>query len=87
MIFFRCKQSGNTISFINPDDIESMRKEPHYEEIKDEAEEISTSTSTKDLPIETITVSDDEPEEAHVDEKVVQRPVKKRGRPAKNRMN
>ena len=82
MTFFRCRQSGNTISFVNPDDIESMRKEPHYEEIKDEAEE--TSTSTQDFPIETIAVSDDA-EETH-DEKVVQRSVKKRGRPAKNRL-
>jgi len=85
MTFFRCRQSGNTISFVNPDDIESMRKEPHYEEIKDEAEE----TSTQELPIKTLAIC--EPEEAHVDEKVVPRPVitkvsKKRGRPAKNRL-
>jgi hypothetical protein len=33
---FRCKASGNTIKFSNPNDIESMRKEAHYEEVKNE---------------------------------------------------
>lgn len=34
-ITFRCKQSGNCVSFTNEVDIEAMRKEPHYEEVKD----------------------------------------------------
>ena len=36
MVTFRCLQSGNKVSFTNETDIESMRKEPHYEEVKDE---------------------------------------------------
>lgn len=35
---FRCKQSGNTVSFSDPMDIESMRNETHYEEIKNEGQ-------------------------------------------------
>ncbi len=33
VVKFRCKQSGNTVAFSNETDIESMRREPHYEEI------------------------------------------------------
>ncbi len=39
MVTFRCKQSGNTVSFSAQEDIESMRKEPHYEEVKNEFQE------------------------------------------------
>ena len=35
-VTFRCKQSGNMVSFSSIDDIESMRKEDLYEEVKDE---------------------------------------------------
>jgi len=41
MVTFRCKQSGNTVSFSDPADIESMRKEQHYEEVKNESQETS----------------------------------------------
>ena len=41
MVTFRCKQSGNTVSFSDPADIESMRKEPHYEEVKHESQKTS----------------------------------------------
>lgn len=34
-VTFRCKSSGNTCSFTNEHDIEHMRKESHYEEVKD----------------------------------------------------
>lgn len=34
MTVFRCKQSGNTVSFSDIEAINSMRKEPHYEEIR-----------------------------------------------------
>lgn len=34
MTTFRCKRSGNTVSFNNPDDIASMRLHEGYEEIK-----------------------------------------------------
>ena len=46
---FRCMQSGNVVSFHQADEIESMRKEPHYmevtenglqEEIKETQEEV-----------------------------------------------
>lgn len=36
MAKFRCKASGNIIEFKNNDDIESMRKEPQYEEVVEE---------------------------------------------------
>ena len=36
LVTFRCKQSGNTVSFSDAMDIETMRKEQHYEEIKHE---------------------------------------------------
>ena len=42
-VSFRCKQSGHTVSFTRIDDIESMRKEPHYEEIKDAVQERTTA--------------------------------------------
>lgn len=35
-VTFRCKRSGNTVSFASQSDIESMRKLEHYEEVKDE---------------------------------------------------
>jgi len=44
-VTFRCKQSGNTVSFSSIDDIESMRKEDHYEEVKDEV------SITKEAPV------------------------------------
>lgn len=36
MVKFRCKRSGNTVSFTLPHDIESMRKHEGYEEVKEE---------------------------------------------------
>ena len=42
-VTFRCKQSGNTVSFSDPTDIKSMREEAHYEEIKDEAQETNAN--------------------------------------------
>lgn len=44
-VTFRCKQSGNMVSFSSIDDIESMRKEDHYEEVKDEV------SITKEAPV------------------------------------
>ena len=32
---FRCKRSGNTVSFINADDIAGLRKHEGYEELTD----------------------------------------------------
>jgi hypothetical protein len=42
-VTFRCKQSGNTVSFSDPTDIKSMREETHYEEIKDEVQETNAN--------------------------------------------
>jgi hypothetical protein len=36
MVTFRCKRSGNTVSFTNPDDIKSMRIHESYTEVLDE---------------------------------------------------
>ncbi len=33
MVTFRCKRSGNTVKFSNPDDIAGMRKHEGYEEV------------------------------------------------------
>lgn len=33
-VTFRCKASGNTVKFMNQVDIDSMRKESDYEELK-----------------------------------------------------
>lgn len=38
MAIFRCKRSGNTVTFRFENDIESMRKHEGYEEVKDEKE-------------------------------------------------
>lgn len=35
-VSFRCKQSGNVVNFTNQQDIDWMRKEAGYEEIKNE---------------------------------------------------
>lgn len=42
-VTFRCKQSGNTVSFSDPTDIKSMREEAHYEEVKYEAQETAAN--------------------------------------------
>lgn len=39
MVKFRCKRSGNSIAFSDPNDIESMRKHEGYDEIKDGMQE------------------------------------------------
>lgn len=42
-VTFRCKQSGNCVSFSSEDDIASMRKEIGYEEVKDAVQEQETA--------------------------------------------
>lgn len=37
MVVFRCKRSGNFVSFNNEDDIKQLRAHESYEEVKDEA--------------------------------------------------
>lgn len=34
MVTFRCKRSGNTVSFTNENDIAGLRKHEGYEEVK-----------------------------------------------------
>lgn len=50
---FRCKQSGNTVLFSDPTDIETMRKEVHYEEIKDEDQKTVIPDAEKTSPSKT----------------------------------
>ena len=38
MTVFRCKRSGNTVSFTNENDIDQLRVHEGYEEVKDEKE-------------------------------------------------
>jgi hypothetical protein len=35
IVTFRCKRSGNTVSFTNENDIEGLRKHEGYTEVKD----------------------------------------------------
>jgi hypothetical protein len=44
MVKFRCKRSGNCVSFSDPNDIEGTRKHEGYEEVKDEANEKAVET-------------------------------------------
>lgn len=34
-VTFKCKASGNTVSFTNEDDIKHMREDAQYEEVKE----------------------------------------------------
>lgn len=81
---FRCKQSGNIVSFTNEQDIHWMRKEASYEEIKDE---IKAESSVKQEIRKSII---DYPDENNNEENVSQngddgakdsKMLKKRGRP------
>ena len=45
MVKFRCKRSGNCVSFSSEQDIECMRKESSYEEIKDGMQEKKQETT------------------------------------------
>lgn len=48
-VTFRCKRSGNTVSFIDPVDIESMRKETEYEEINDAVQEKKQEAAEEEI--------------------------------------
>lgn len=85
-VIFRCKQSGNCVSFTNEADIESMRKEPHYEEVKDESKaKDDAKINAEQENRESIASNPDENNDAEdVWEKQKDAKVlKKRGRPAK----
>lgn len=47
-VFFKCKASGNLVSFVNETDIEWMRKDEQYEEIKNENESIEFCKETSE---------------------------------------
>lgn len=47
MVTFRCKRSGNFVSFDNEDDIKQLRVHESYEEIKDETQE-----AEQEIPVE-----------------------------------
>lgn len=46
MVTFRCKRSGNTVSFTNPDDIAGLRKHEGYTEVLNEAETAEKTVET-----------------------------------------
>lgn len=75
---FKCKQSGNIVSFIDLDDIASMRKEPHYEEVKDEIKIEKTKDTNED------TNANEENAHEEIRTRVLEIP-KQRGRPKKTR--
>jgi len=45
-VIFRCKRSGNTVSFSNPNDIEQLRKHEGYEEVKNAVQQIEEIPQT-----------------------------------------
>lgn len=45
MIVFRCKRSGNTVSFENENDIAQMRKHEGYEEVVEETSAAEPETT------------------------------------------
>lgn len=47
MATFICKRSGNRVTFTNEVDIEAMRKEESYEEVKEEVIEKSKRETLK----------------------------------------
>jgi hypothetical protein len=51
MATFRCKRSGNTVSFTNPDDIKQMRVHEGYEEIPDEKETDEKQEANEKRPV------------------------------------
>lgn len=83
-VTFRCKQSGNIVSFTNEQDINWMRKEASYEEVGDEIKAESSAKqeireSVADYPDESnneknVSKSGDDGEKAP-------EVLKKRGRP------
>ena len=72
MATFKCKRSGNTVSFNNEDDIFQMRKHEEYTEVLNERPR-------------TERIAEEEKAGKDADEKEVLI-SKKRGRPKKNRL-
>lgn len=78
MTTFRCKRSGNTVSFSNQNDIEQLRKHDGYEEVRDEikAETVTDKTSNTEVPEKSIIDRSVEDEEKRKPKVLI-----KRGRP------
>jgi hypothetical protein len=86
-VTFRCKRSGNTVSFNLDHDIQGMRKHEGYEEVKDEikAESPTEESNIKESYIDYSGESKNgnERENERKDEGKKDAVLKKRGRPAK----
>jgi hypothetical protein len=67
MVKFRCKRSGNSVSFSNEDDIRQMRSHESYEEIKDETDARSDEVQRQEASETQVLIPE----------------VKRRGRPRK----
>lgn len=79
MTQFRCKRSGNLVSFTNEDDIKGLRKHEGYTEVIENVEVKTTENANENAPHE---------ENAHeeIRPRVLKIPIiKKRGRPTKQR--
>ena len=92
MATFRCKRSGNTVSFANDGDIESMRKHEGYEEVKDAAPDVLPDVPPivepqvmQEQAIESISNAADSlaTEEQAKEVEAIVPEVKRRGRPPK----
>jgi len=49
MVTFRCKRSGNTVSFINANDIEGLRKHEGYDEVLETPTFLRIADDTSEL--------------------------------------
>jgi len=89
-VTFRCKRSGNTVSFTNPDDIEQLRKHESYEEVKNEtqSEQIAETNVAKqdaqDADERDIGGSDQVKSETANKKTQISSLTRKRGRPKSN---
>ena len=84
-VTFRCKRSGNTVSFTSQIDIDSLRSHEGYEELKEEItnEKDSSSTNAKNANADANGKEDYKEKEVLIPISVV-KDVKKLGRPAKH---
>lgn len=84
-VIFRCKQSGNTVSFDDENDIEIIRKDEGYEEIKngETAEETDSKFYDKKGNADDSSGSKNVKENVEQGNGKKEEMLKKRGRPAK----
>lgn len=48
-VFFRCKRSGNLVSFTNENDIAGLRKHEGYEEVTNAVQEAQTPSPSEEV--------------------------------------